>query len=141
MPLRQLKVPRHDARHFFLIETRSPPGLLAPTLVTLPSISRAPRAPLKLARLPAYSLLPSSLHLDHSHCPLLVPATLAALPSTRAIETRSLPGSLAATHRGFCLLCRFPQKLHFPRSRRVLSRAPHALHSRLYRQSLSPLDA
>jgi Domain of unknown function (DUF4440)/Domain of unknown function (DUF3471) len=29
----------------FLIETRSPPGLLAPTLVTLSSMSRAPRTP------------------------------------------------------------------------------------------------
>jgi hypothetical protein len=32
----------------FLIETRSPPGLLAPTLVTLPSMSRVPRAPFLL---------------------------------------------------------------------------------------------
>ena len=32
----------HPARS---IETRSPPGLLAPTLVTLPSMSRVPRAP------------------------------------------------------------------------------------------------
>jgi hypothetical protein len=31
--------------HQALIETRSPPGLLAPTLVTLPSMSRVPRAP------------------------------------------------------------------------------------------------
>src|SRR6266542_1957687 len=38
---------------------------------------------------------------DHSHCPVLAPATLAALPSTRAIETRLLPTSLASTHRGF----------------------------------------
>jgi hypothetical protein len=140
MPLRQLKVPRHDARHFFLIETRSPPGLLAPTLVTLPSISRAPRAPLKLARLPAYSLLPSSLYLDHSHCPVLVPATLAALPSTRAIETRSLPGSLAATRRGFAFYVAFPKSSIPSIATCSISRA-HALHSRLYRQILSPLDA
>src|SRR5437899_8281111 len=38
-----------------------------------------------------HSLLPSSLYLDPSHCLVLAPATLAALPSTRAIETRSLP--------------------------------------------------
>jgi hypothetical protein len=37
-----------------------------------------------------------------------VPATLAALPSTRAIETRSLPTSLAATHRGFAFYVAFP---------------------------------
>jgi hypothetical protein len=38
-----------------------------------------------------HSVLPSQLYFDHSHCPVLTPATLAALPSTRAIETRSLP--------------------------------------------------
>jgi hypothetical protein len=32
-------------KRYFLIETRPPPGLLAPTLVTLPSMSRVPRAP------------------------------------------------------------------------------------------------
>src|SRR5207245_9944464 len=41
---------------------------------------------LKLARLPLRSLLPSQLYLDHSHCLVLAPATLAALPSTRAIR-------------------------------------------------------
>jgi hypothetical protein len=46
---------------------------------------------------------------DHSHCPVLAPATLAALPSTRAIETRSLPTSLAATHRGFAFYVAFPE--------------------------------
>jgi hypothetical protein len=56
-----------------------------------------------------HSLLPSSLYLDHSHCPVLAPATLAALPSTRAIETRSLPTSLAATHRGFAFYVAFPK--------------------------------
>jgi hypothetical protein len=35
LPLPQPKLSRHNARHF-LIETRSPPGLLSPTLVTLP---------------------------------------------------------------------------------------------------------
>jgi hypothetical protein len=32
----------------FFLETRSPPGLLAPTLVTLPSMPRVPRAPFLL---------------------------------------------------------------------------------------------
>ena len=34
---------------------------------------------------------------------------LAALPSTRAIETRSLPSSLAATHSGFAFYVAFPK--------------------------------
>src|SRR4030095_2918094 len=38
---------------------------------------------------------PLQLCLDHSHRPVLAPPTLAALPSTRAIETHSLP---ALTH-------------------------------------------
>ena len=33
---------------------------------------------------------PSRLCLDHSHCPVLAPATLAALPSTRAIPIRDV---------------------------------------------------
>ena len=33
-----------------------------------------------------HSLLPSQLYFDHSHRPVLAPATLAALPSTRAIS-------------------------------------------------------
>ena len=36
------------------------------------------------------SLLPSQLFLDHSHCLVLAPATLAALPSTRAISDRDV---------------------------------------------------
>src|SRR2546430_13827906 len=77
-------------------------------------IHRAP-AHLKLARFPALthvlppnsnfrfcpsmSLAPPRLHsrryppwlcLDHSHCPVLVPATLAALPSTHAIPIRDV---------------------------------------------------
>jgi hypothetical protein len=57
----------------------------------------------------ACSLLPSSLYLDHSHCLVLRPATLAALPSTRAIETRSLPTSLAAAHRSFAFYVASPK--------------------------------
>ena len=56
------------------------------------------------------SLLPSQFYLDHSHRPVLAPATLAALPSTRAIETRLLPSSLAATHRGFAFYVAFPKR-------------------------------
>ena len=37
---------------------------------------------------------------------------LAALPSTRAIETRLLPSSLAAIHRGFAFYVAFPKTLH-----------------------------
>src|SRR6266550_5314471 len=33
---------------------------------------------------------PSRLCLDHSHCPVLAPATLAALPSTRTIPNRDV---------------------------------------------------
>jgi hypothetical protein len=40
---------------------------------------------------------------------VLAQATLAALPSTRAIETRSLPTSLAATHRGFAFYVASPK--------------------------------
>jgi hypothetical protein len=41
---------------------------------------------------------------------VLAPATLAALPSTPAIETRLLPSSLAATHRGFAFYVAFPKR-------------------------------
>ena len=41
---------------------------------------------------------------------MLAPATLAALQSTRAIETRLLPNSLAATHRGFAFYVTFPKR-------------------------------
>jgi hypothetical protein len=40
---------------------------------------------------------------------VLAPATVAALPSTRAIETRLLPTSLAATHRGFAFYVASPK--------------------------------
>ena len=64
---------------------------------------------LKLARYPTCSSLPSRLYLGHSHGPVLAPATLAAFPSTRAIETRSFPTSLAATHRGFAFYVASPE--------------------------------
>src|SRR6266496_2390097 len=62
-----------------------------------------------------------SVCLDHSHCPVLAPATLAALPSTRAIpnrdvfyiahpidsiETRSLPTLTHSYPRRFTLITR-----------------------------------
>ena len=47
---------------------------------------------------------------DHSHRPVLAPATLAALPSSRAIETRSLPNSLAATDRGIAFYVAFSKR-------------------------------
>src|SRR5882724_3783198 len=65
---------------------------------------------LKLARLPACSLLPSSLYLDRSHCLVLAPATLAALPSTRAIPDRDVfyvarPTRSILLSSSFLLLC------------------------------------
>jgi len=68
------------------IETRSRRRLLAATIAALPR----PLAP-----------------------PRVRASYLAALPSTRAIETRSLPTSLAATHRGFAFYVAFP-KAPFP---------------------------
>src|SRR5436309_7466475 len=63
------------------------------------------------------------LYVDHSHCPVLAPATLAALPSTRAIETRSLPTSLAATHRGFVFYVASPKSSIETRSLPALNRS------------------
>ncbi len=80
-------------------ETRSRPRFLAAThrgfafYVAFPKSSIRPLGlPIYVARAPAapFSLLPSSLYLDHSHRPLLAPATLAALPSTRAIPNRDV---------------------------------------------------
>jgi len=68
--------------------------------------------PIYVARVPAAPFTRSyarHFYVDHSHCLVLAPATLAALPSTRAIETRSLPSSLAATHRGFAFYVAFPK--------------------------------
>src|SRR5438876_4196078 len=49
---------------------------------------------LKLGRFPTPHRLPSRLCLDHSHRPVLAPATLAALPSTPAIPDRMCSMSL-----------------------------------------------
>jgi hypothetical protein len=84
---------------------------------------------LKLARVPTRSLLPSQLYLDHSHCPVLAPATLAALPSTRAIpdrdvfyvahasrsiETRSLPTLTRSYSRRFTFYLAHPIRSILP---------------------------
>src|SRR5438552_5299053 len=66
-------------------------------------------SPIYVARVPAapFSLLPSSLYLDHSHCPVLAPATLAALPSTRAIPGRDVfyvAHPIRSIRRGWCRL-------------------------------------
>ena len=63
-------------------------------------MSLFPKAPFDLSVLPIYVArvptapftrrYPSRLCLDHSHCPVLAPATLAALPSTRAIPDRDV---------------------------------------------------
>ena len=45
---------------------------------------------LKLGRCPRFLAATLRLYLDHSHCLVLAPATLAALPSTRAIPDRDV---------------------------------------------------
>jgi hypothetical protein len=51
------------------------------------------------------------------------------LPSTRAIETRSLPISLAATHRGFTFYVAFPKSSIPSIATCSISRAPRATFS------------
>src|SRR6266436_6677221 len=97
-------------------DTRSFPISFAATLAVLPSMLLFPKAPFDLSVLPIYvarvpaapftHCFPRRFTLNHLHGPVLAPGRadlhfLAALPSTRAIETRSLPSSLAATHRDF----------------------------------------
>src|SRR5206468_5965903 len=53
-------------------------------------MSEIPFPPLKLALSPHSLAVTSQLYLDHSHCPVLAPATLAALPSTCAIPDRDV---------------------------------------------------
>src|SRR5258705_6517625 len=68
------------------IETRSLPALT----YVLPPIATSRFAHLCRSRPRGSirSLLPSRLYLDHSHCLVLAPATLAALPCTRASPDR-----------------------------------------------------
>src|SRR6267378_1589076 len=82
----------------------------APVLRTPPRVSALPlqiRGDLKLVRCPrslASTLVTNASPvedspwrartLDHSHCPVLAPATLAALPSTRTIPDRTCSMSL-----------------------------------------------
>src|SRR5213592_341437 len=90
-------------------------------------------AELKLIHFPAHSLLPSSLYLDHSHCLVLTPATLAALPSTRAIPDRDVfyvafPKS-SIRPLGFAHLCRSrpaaPFTCSYPRHFTLIARTTH----------------
>src|SRR5882724_3218912 len=74
-------------------------------------LSRKSLSSIETRSLPALTRShPRHFYLDHSHCPVLAPATLAALPSTRAIETRLLPSSLAAIHHGFAFYVAFPKR-------------------------------
>jgi hypothetical protein len=86
------------------------PHSLAASLAVLPSMSLIPSSSIVLIRgnhepvnrlalnesietrsLPTLArCYPRQLYLDHSHCPVLVPATLAALPSTRATPDRDV---------------------------------------------------
>jgi hypothetical protein len=79
-------------------ETRSRPRSLAATLALcllcrfsqkLHSTSRFAHLCRSRPRGSVHSLLPSSLYVDHSHCLVLAPATLAALPAMSL--TRDLP--------------------------------------------------
>src|SRR6184192_4851362 len=101
-------------------------------------MSEIPFPPLKLAQSHYRLLLPWRLYVDHSHCPVLAPATLAVLPSTRAIPDRDVfyvafPKSSIVSR----LLDRYLTALPamslapvapFPSSRRVLCRSSHSLH-------------
>ena len=96
------------ARH--LLSSSLPLGSTA-TFAAVPGHVADPISSIETGALPALARhYPSRLCLDHSRFPVLVAATLAALPSTRAIETRSLPTSLAATRRGFTFYVAFPQR-------------------------------
>ena len=69
------------------------PVRLGPFYLALPvrSIQRFSISAFETRSLPnAHSLLPLQLYLDHSHYLVLAPATLAALPSTRAIPDRDV---------------------------------------------------
>jgi len=106
------------------------PHSLAPPLVALPSMSLIPSAP--LMRFPIDSFAPA---LSPSRvCPSMsrLPSTLHSLSRRgdldRPFETRSLPSSLAATHRGFAFYVDFPKSSirSFPRLD-CISAAPAAL--------------
>jgi hypothetical protein len=99
------------------------------------------RSVLRLVRSPAHSLLPSSLYLDHSHCLVLAPATLAALPSTRAIETRLLPSSLAATHRGPAAAGSLSPNAPFLLATCSMSRVPRAPFTKAESSAYAPASA
>src|ERR1044071_6635037 len=87
-------------------------------------VARVPAGP--FARCPTRSSLPSRLCLDHSHYLVLAPATLAALPSTRAIlklvcfpahsplPIAALPSMLLFPNAPFDRVCSMSLIPHFP---------------------------
>ena len=76
-------------------------------------ISKPASPKLKLARCPHSLSRRGDLYLDHSHCPVLAPATLAALPSTRATPDR---GVFYACHDvASAKVGRFSRPLHSPK--------------------------
>src|SRR6478752_8399387 len=85
--------------------------------------------PIYVGRVPAppFSLLPSQLYLDHSHGPVLAPATqlrcrlpvrlkLVRFPPHSPLPIAALPSMS------------LPPKAPFPQSRRVLCRSSRSLH-------------
>jgi hypothetical protein len=120
-------------------ETRSRPRSLATThrgfafYVAFPKSSIRPLGFAHLCRSrprgSVHSLLPRQLYLDHSHCPVLAPATLAALPSTRArLKLVPCPAHSPLPIAALPSMSLSPNA-PFPRSRRVLCRSSHSLHS------------
>ena len=139
--------------HLYLDHSHCP-VLVPATLAALPStpaipdrmcsMSLFPKAPFTRSHGSVHSPLAIAANaspartLDHSHGPILAPGradlhSLAALPSTRAIETRSLPGSLAATHRGFAFYVAFPKSSIRPLGSPIyVARRPAAPFARSY---------
>src|SRR4030095_15779816 len=76
-------------------------------------------SPLETRSLPTFTrCYPRSLYLDHSHCLVLAPATLAALPSTRTIPNRDVfcvadPASSIETRSPTTLARCFPRSFAF----------------------------
>ena len=74
-----------------MIETRSLPRSLAATRRGFTFYVGNPISSIETRSLPTLThVLPWRLYVDHSPCPVLAPATLAALPSTRAIPDRDV---------------------------------------------------
>src|SRR3954469_2410861 len=94
--MRGTKTARSGVRPFHQITARRGNGISStsrngPRNDELRNVSDLTRQRLKLARLPTLArCYPRSFYVDHSHCLVLAPATLAALPSTRAIPNRGV---------------------------------------------------